>query len=152
MPLESPQDIRNRLDAVTTKLLDGEISTNVAETARKLLSTAADTFKADAGTALAPVVPQAPAVSGAAPGGATFNITFATTSHGPVFTEAAPEPPLRVIDHPEPAPRAPAPLTQQTPPQIVDVTPTPVQKPPTTQRRERQQTTALLLAKHRSKK
>lgn len=153
MPLESPQAVRDRLDAVTSKLLDGEISTNVAETARKLLATAADTFKAEANTALAPVAPQAPTVSGAAPGGATFNITFATTPHGPVFEAASepapvpapPAPPLpapRAFNHPQPAP-----------PQIVDVEPQAPRPPapPSKQKQERQQATALLLARHRRK-
>lgn len=171
MSLDSPQAIRDRLDTVTSKLLDGEISTNVAETARKLLATAADTFKADASTALAPTAPvTAPTVSGTPPGGgATFNITFATTPNGPVFVEAPTpaeptHPPPRQKE--TPPHRAEAPLGRADHPRVIDVEavsapppPTPPPSPPptpppeprrqTTQAAERKQATAHLLARYR---
>jgi hypothetical protein len=149
MALETLQDVRNRLDEVAASVLKGDISTNVAETARKVLNTAADTFRHEQSTALAPTAPvTAPAVSGTPPGGgATFNITFATTPHGPVFVEApTPAEPA----HPEPAPRP-----RPSPPQILDIAPTPPpatpppERPPTRQASERKQATAHLLARYR---
>jgi hypothetical protein len=151
MPLESPQAVRDRLDDVASRLLDGTISSTVAEVARKVLATAADTFRTEATTALAPVAPPPPAISGAStPNGPTFNITFATTPNGPVFSEVAstaePKPVPRVFEHPEPAPRP-------DPPRVLAIEPeTPPQPPPPKPKSDRQQATAKLLALHRSRK